>query len=464
MCKILLSFLLALSLLGNEIDFILSSPSLLKVYSETIDCPDDDKYYRAHQERYLDQLVQMIASKLGVIIHGDINQKQLEKQLNKFNIQRLMTQGPYKNSVLSIEAQKLILKSYKGLDRVVDIHLHNLGYDEGNYVNPKTSALGVAKWKDYFTFAVLRYASGIASPRGSTEEARKRIHLYAQHFPKFQGHILPIHAAYDPEISWEKTGNYLSNESAEWTAESFKSDQASLVAAISLHPLDPDWEQKMEVAYAKGIRLIKWMPPQSIDPMAYDTFYDKMKSLGMVLIAHAGPEHAIPSSGPWEDWGNPLRFRKALDHGVTVIMAHCGHRDLIPDLDKAEKPLVQGYKLYFRIAKEYPDQVYGDLAAVTAHYGPKFVKDLLKQVGQPGIQFIYGSDYPYTNLVAPGKDAYELFAKHELLNPKWVQPLKEIRQWNPLLANFVFTRLISYVNEDGEVIRFPDNSFSFVLE
>lgn len=59
------------------------------------------------------------------------------------------------------------------------------------------------------------------------------------------------------------------------------------------------------------------MPPQSIPPDAdqLDEYYLFMKEKGMMLIAHTGPEHTIPTNEnnrDWQDWGNPLRFRKAL--------------------------------------------------------------------------------------------------------------------------------------------------------
>ena len=132
----------------------------------------------------------------------------------------MLDEGPYKNPLLSLVAQQLIYDSLSQVDRVFDIHLHNLGYDEGNYFNPKAAARGIASWSDYFTFMVLRYASGMSSPQGSTQEARKRIHLYAEHFPKLWGIILPIHQAILPDgtAAWAQTGSYLKNSAGLTTA------------------------------------------------------------------------------------------------------------------------------------------------------------------------------------------------------------------------------------------------------
>ncbi len=39
---------------------------------------------------------------------------------------------------------------------------------------------------------------------------------------------------------------------------------------------------------------------------------------------------------------------------------------------------------------------------------------------EEGIRLIYGSDYPFTNLVQPNNDGYDLCAKAGLLNPDYV--------------------------------------------
>jgi uncharacterized protein len=434
------------------------------------------EYYAIHQEGHIDRMLGYVACRLGVIVHGDVNQEQLAINLNRFDIHKLLMEGPDQHAVLSLEAQQLIYASLIDTNKIFDIHLHNLGYDEGNYLNPKASAFGVASWMDYFTFLVLRYASGMSSPQESTHEARKRIHLYAEHFPKLCGIVLPIHKAILPNgmIDWDNTGNFLKNRSALLTALNFQNSSSELLPAISVHPFDLKWKEKLLKAHQKGIRLVKWMPPQSIPPDSdlLDEYYDTLKLLEMVLIAHAGPEHAIPThegNKQWIDWGNPLRFRKPLQMGVNVILAHCGHKDHIPDLDDPDQPEVPGYQLFLRLAKEaheknqtgeWAGKLYGDLAAVTTHYGPDFIRELLLHANEEGVRLIYGSDYPYTNLIKPKNDAYDICAQAGLLDPEKVEALKEIRAWNPLLANYIFTKNLELQLPNGERLEFPESTFT----
>jgi|694.fasta_scaffold22992_8 predicted TIM-barrel fold metal-dependent hydrolase len=432
------------------------------------------EYYRLHAESMLDQFFGSAACFWGTIIHGDIDQNQLAKLLSSFDIHKLLHVGPYDNSTLSLSAQQLIFDSLQ-LPQIYDIHIHNLGYDENNYLNPKASVPGVAAWSDYFTFMVMRYAAGMRSPIGSTQEARRRIQLYAEHFPKLCGILLPIHQAIlaDGKVDWDNTGNYLTNKAAKKTAQTFQGKHSQLLAAVSIHPFDLEWKRKMVEAHARGVRLIKWMPPQSIPPDSdqIDEYYKMMRDLGMVLIAHAGPEHTIPTTEDnkiWEDWGNPLRFRKPLQLGVNVILAHCGHKDLIPDLDDADHSPIQGFRLFLRLAREahiknqtgeWEGKLYGDLAGVLAHYGSDFIRELLLCAHEEGVRLVYGSDYPFTNLLKPGNDAYELCAKAGLLDSSKVEPLKEIRNWNPLLANYVFARNVAIETSEGQ-LTFPDRVFT----
>lgn len=438
-----------------------------------------NKYYNLHEESQLDRNMRYLATQLmGAIIHGSLTQDELAPHLRQFDIRKLLNEGPQTGLHLSLQAQQLLFNSLHKMPQVIDIHLHNLGYDEGNFQHPRISSQKEAKIGDYFTFTSLRYAAGMSTVMGATHEARKRLHMYAAHFPKLRGMLLPIHKAILPSglVDWESTGSFLKNHSALLTSLSFDNPyhDSYLLPAVSVHPFDPNWKKKLYAAHAKGIRLVKWMPPQSIPPDSdqLNNYYRVMRHLKMTLIAHSGMEHTIPttqSNAQWADWGNPLRFRKPLKMGVNVILAHCGHKDCLDDHDAPSDCQKPGYELFIRLAREahqknltgeWKGLLYGDLAAVTTHYGPAFIREILKVSDEEGIRLIYGSDYPFTNLVQPTSDGYDLCAKAGLLNPDHVSALKEIRQWNPLLANYVFTRNLELKRESGETVRFQESTFT----
>ncbi len=434
------------------------------------------EYYDLHEETPLSHNLGYLASSvMGVIVHGHLNQEKLATHLQHFDIRKLLREGPSSHDLLSQEAQHLLYSSLM-LPRILDVHLHGFGFDEGNYLDPLLSSQKKASYKNYAAFTAVRYACGITSAIGSTHAARLRLHLYAAHFPRLHGYLLPIHPAFLPDgtTDWERTALFLNNSSTWRTAISFDNyhGDSRLVAGVSIHPFDPQWKEKLHEAHAKGIRLVKWMPPQSIPPHSsqIDDYYKTLADLKMTLLAHAGIEHVIPTrenTQEWREWGNPLHFRKPLEIGVSLILAHCGHKDLLTDLDNPHTSKKPGVELFLRLAREahqknktgeWPGRLYGDLAAVTTHYGPEFIKELLLIANEEGIRLLYGTDYPYTNLIQPQHDAYELCAAAGLLPPSYTQPLKEIRAWNPLLANYVFTQHLS-----AQGSAFPEATFTGVF-
>ena len=55
-------------------------------------------------------------------------------------------------------------------------------------------------------------------------------------------------------------------------------------------------------------------------------FTKKMKELDLILLSHGGEEKAVEADED-QKLGNPLLLRRALDHGVKVIVAHCAGLD-----------------------------------------------------------------------------------------------------------------------------------------
>lgn len=372
-----------------------------------------------------------LASCLGVIANGNVSNKQLAHKL--------------KANRLSLQARSLLERSLKGLTRVIDSHLHILGYDKGNYLSP-----GLNRGFSGMKWAVIHCAAtGTSQQAGSTDLAVERLQLYAQHFDKLQGMILPIHPALTEsgKIDYAHTGSSLCNRVAVAAAKTFKGSRSRLLPAVSIHPGCPTWEKQLVEAHAKGIRMLKWMPPQGINPSdpRWDDFYKKLASLGIVLIAHSGPEHAVPGPAKWQDYGNPRFFERPLQLGVNLILAHSGHKEKWQNfLALAEEAQKQNW----------PGKLYGDLAGML-HYGADFVENLVKISQRPGVRILYGSDYPYTNLIPPRKDPLKILAARGLLDQRFVAPLQEIRSLNPLLGNFVAVRQIKL-----QGLSFPDETFT----
>src|SRR5688500_7690056 len=96
-----------------------------------------------------------------------------------------------------------------------------------------------------------------------------------------------------------------------------------------------------------------------------DPFYQKMKDLKLVLLSHGGEEKAVESEED-QKLGNPLLLRRALDHGVKVIVAHCAGLGTNQDLDHPGRK-AHNFELFLRLMEDprYEGRVFGDISAMT---------------------------------------------------------------------------------------------------
>ncbi|MFO1325486.1 MAG: amidohydrolase family protein [Burkholderiales bacterium] len=213
--------------------------------------------------------------------------------------------------------------------------------------------------------------------------------------------------------------------------------------AASIHPYDPKAVDRLEAAAARGARAIKWLPTaQGIDPASprCDRFYGKLSDLRMPLISHAGDERAV--RGFSEDLGNPLKLRRPLDAGVRVVVAHCASLGVGLDLDNGGRATLPNFDLFARLMDEprYARNLAADISAVTQGNRMDVVARLLaRRDWHP--RLLNGSDYPLPGVVPlvslPG------LASRGLLDPAYVAPLKEIRDHNVLLFDFVLKRSLA---------------------
>lgn len=211
----------------------------------------------------------------------------------------------------------------------------------------------------------------------------------------------------------------------------------------SIHPYRKDAVAALQQAAAQGARAIKWLPSvMGIDPLSArcDGFYRAAAELGLPIISHAGRELAV--QGGAQDFGNPLRLRRAMDQGVRVVIAHCASDGDDQDLDQgANGPRVKSYDLFARMMDEpqYRPWLYADISALTQRNRAWALKSVLQRRDWHA-RLLNGSDYPLPGIM-PLFEPSDL-AEQGLLPQEAVTLLEQVRGHNPLLFDLACKRLL----------------------
>jgi len=342
---------------------------------------------------------------------------------------------------------ELVQSAWEGLDphRIWDAHAHLIGAGDsgsGVYVNPRMESL----------FSPAHYArrlfflnAGCAHDQpGNVDRAYvERMHnLIDGMRPGVKLLLFAFERAYgaDGRPDLERTSFYIPDAYARDVA---RAHPRYFEWAASIHPWREDCVEALEQAKRNGARAVKWLPAaMGIDPASArcDRFYAALARLDVPLITHAGLERAV-IGGYTQDYGNPLRLRRALATGVRVVVAHCASMGRDQDIDRAaDGPLVDSFELFARLMEEprHAARLFGDISAMTQvnRAGPALARVIERTEWHP--RLLNGSDYPLPGVMP-------IFSVDYLVSLGLVQEaaapvLKQIRAHNPLLFDFVLKR------------------------
>jgi mannonate dehydratase len=345
-----------------------------------------------------------------------------------------------------LREHELVKAAWEGIEaaKVWDCHAHLVGLGDGGsgaWVNPRMDS-----WAHPFQMAQKRFyfnAACIPDQRDSVDAGyAARLLALMDDLP--EGAKLML-LAFDRNVEESGTQRdehstfYLPNDYAQALAAKFP---GRFEWAASIHPYRSDALARLDLALRGGAKAVKWLPAaQGIDPAGKrcDKFYEMLVRHDLPLVVHAGKEQAVEGGGA-ADFGNPLRLRRALDHGVRVVVAHCASLGEDRDLDKGHNgPYVKSFDLFARLMDEarYEKKLFADISAVTQVNRVDVLPALLSRSEWHG-RLLNGSDYPLPG-VMPLFSA-SLLADMKLLERKAVPVLKEIRAHNALLFDFVLKR------------------------
>jgi predicted TIM-barrel fold metal-dependent hydrolase len=360
------------------------------------------------------------------------------------------------NSKLSTKSSDLIKRAFDDIDpeQLIDHHVHIAGLGVGGtkaFVNPK-----MLTWRHPFhrlKLKVYMSSAGVSDEDNADPQAAARLASLVTSIKDHGKHrLLAFDKNYrkDGSVNLEKTEFYVPNEYVFELAERYPD---LFVPNISVNPYRLDAIEELEKWARRGARIVKWLPnAMGIDPSdpKCDLFYQKMKDLDLILLSHGGEEKAVEAEED-QKLGNPLLLRRALDHGVRVIVAHCAGLGSNEDLDSKERKQIENFDLFLRLTddKRYEGLLFGEISAMTQFN--RSGKPLRTMLAREDLheRLVNGSDYPLpaVNLLIRTRP----LVKQGYINNSEAESLKEIYDYNPLLFDFVLKRKL----------RLPGTSRSF---
>jgi len=369
---------------------------------------------------------------------------------------------PVPNDLLNHD---LVLSAWEGInpDGFRDVHTHLLGAgdsDSGIYLHP--SMQDVFSPAQYVRFKFYMNASCAESETGID---RGYVYQLSQHMASFPVGAKAMLLGFDfnhnehGEVNKDKTPFHTPNAYVQKVVEQ-NPNRFEWIASI--HPYREDCVEELEKVVRGGAKAIKWLPPvMGIDPSSdrCDRFYAALVKHNIPLLTHAGDEHAVAGVEN-QEYGNPLLLRHALDHGVRVIVAHCASEGMGIDLDKGHsEKSITNFKLFERLMDEqrYEKKLFGEISAMTQlnRIGPALQKVLYRDDWHH--RLLNGSDYPLPGVMP-------LFSTQTLhdtgyLKAEAIEPLTELRRFNPVLYDFVLKRHLTWKGKRFATSIFESKSF-----
>ena len=341
----------------------------------------------------------------------------------------------------------LVRAAWEGVDpnEVWDSHAHLVGIGDtpsGIRVNPKLQ--GVLHPFEYARREFFLNAGCAEVPGRSVDTAYvdRLVQLLEVFAPGAKMLLFAFDRTFSPggEVDWSETAFHVPDA---YVRETAKRHPERFEWVASIHPYRRDCVNALEAAKRDGARAVKWLPSaMGIDPASErcDAFYAAAARLDLPLISHAGLERAVAGASR-QDFGNPLKLRRALNAGVRVVVAHCASMGKDRDLDHGpDAPFVPSFELFARMMGEprHHGRLFGDISALTQTHRAQVALDRVMRSTDWHARLLNGSDYPMPGLMPIFSPDYLVSAG--FLEAAAAPVLTEIRRHNPLLFDFVLKR------------------------
>ena len=361
----------------------------------------------------------------------------------------------------------MVLSAWQDINpfNVWDCHVHLIGVGDnqsGIYVNPEMQSLlhpiQYSQFKMYMNASCAESGahenidSGVVGRLGEllsgVPKGMKLMLLAFDYYHNERGQVMHEYSAF-----------HTPNDYAQKIAASYP-DRFEWIASI--HPYRINSVELLGQAIKKGARALKWLPgAMGINPASplCDPFYEALAKAKLPLLVHTGTEHAVETPGG-QELGNPLLLRRALQHNVTVILAHCATTGQSIDLDKGNAgPMVDNFSLFTRLMDQtkYEKLLYGDISAIVQVNREDGIVRSLVENQHWHHRLLFGSDYPLPGVIP--LISTQRFVEQGGLAADVAAVLIEIRQHNVILYDFLLKRHLKFADKQFSAALFETRDF-----
>ena len=265
---------------------------------------------------------------------------------------------------------------------MLDIHTHVFCWGE----NPQDGFLSEATRRRWLTRVILS-VTGVTREPGETlsEKMRNRLVRHVETSRLTAVVVLAQDAVYRDDGSRDDAAThfYVSNDYVLELARSVP----KIHAGCSINPLRTDALAELDRCVAAGCRLVKLHTAiQGVDPSLsrFDDFYRLAAELDVVLMFHTGYEHSCKVIS--QEFTDPNRLARPLDHGGRVIAAHCGSCAVFDREDY--------FPNFIDMMHRY-DNLYGDTSILATWPRWRVLGRLAREPESIRRRLLHGSDYPF---------------------------------------------------------------------
>lgn len=346
----------------------------------------------------------------------------------------------------TLRSHEVVRAAFAGLDmnQVWDAHAHLLGTGDsgsGCWINP--SMRSVLYPQQYLQRKFFLSAACVDESRRQVDrDFVRRLESLIDEFPSGAKVMLFAFDQTYTEDGLADPARVAFHVPDAHAAAVARANPARFCHVASIHPYRRDAVETLERAVAAGAVAIKWLPSSmGMDPASprCDAFYEALKRHDLPLITHAGQERAVKGAHQ-QHFGNPLRLRRPLEHGVRVVVAHCASMGQDQDTDRGGNgPWRDSFELFSRLMGDarYENRLFGDISAITQTNRADRLPEIVARREWHG-RLLNGSDYPLPGVMP--LFSVDMLAGHGWLSPQEAVLIRQLRDYNPLMFDFVLKR------------------------